>query len=189
MIIDQRYLSAHRECILHTFDDIHAHSKVGRGIVTAVSPGMLPDIDVKGWFSVGIHPWDTMEFSDEVFEQFLRDLDDERVVAVGECGLDALRGAPLHIQEEIFLRQAHVAAERRLPVIIHCVKAVHRLLALAPEAHQLSHAGAPWILHGFRGKNVLAHQLVSRGIGLSLGKKSPMIRDVASEFIYSETDE
>ena len=98
--------------------------------------------------SFGYHPWHGHERTPEWrrnLEQFL----DAAPGAVGEIGLDRWKpGLPYAGQEEIFLTQLRLAAERNLPVSIHCLQAwgrLHELLRdLPPPAHG-------FVLHSFGG--------------------------------------
>lgn len=152
---------------LSDFDDVHSHSCRGPRIITNLNvletPTTAPG---EAWYSAGIHPWDTVESpSQEVWSWLEAMAADPRVAAIGECGLDALRGAPLDTQEQLFRRQLELAASVGKPVIVHCVRAWHRLLAMhAPRRY-----GIPMIIHGFRGKPALARQLLDDGYDLSFG--------------------
>lgn len=56
----------------------------------------------------------------ELFSLLRRQLDDPLVVAVGEIGLDGFHDyAPLEAQESLLREQLELAAEHRLPVVIH----------------------------------------------------------------------
>lgn len=91
---------------------------------------------------------------------------DERIVAIGECGLDILRGASPKQQEDIFEQQALIAEQVGKPLIIHCVRATDRLLNI----HRKLRPSVPWIVHGFRGKPETAMQLLRAGMLISLGE-------------------
>lgn len=141
-------------------------------MLTSVSPGY--SIDTKpgeAWYSAGIHPWDTLTPPVEAEWQALDTLAaDPRVAAIGECGLDAMRGGPQEVQEEIFRRQAALAERVGKFLIIHCVRRYGRLM----ELHRELRPGQPWIVHGFRGKPELARQLLREGIQISLPPDSPL---------------
>lgn len=119
-----------------------------------------------GAVSVGLHPWKTgmVDFNTLAgkFETFLKS---NNVVAVGEIGLDKLRGAALPEQMAIFRLQAELAAQYEKPLILHIVRAfpdvirMHR--EMAPEM--------PWIVHGFNHKLDLAKELLQEGFMLSFG--------------------
>ena len=70
--------------------------------------------------AVGVHPNDCAEFNEETLAA-LRDLSQHpKVVAVGEIGLDYYWEKVEHAQQVYALRsQLALAAERRLPVILH----------------------------------------------------------------------
>lgn len=116
---------------------------------------------------------------------------DPAVVAIGETGLDALRGAPLDIQEEIFRQHIKASEELGKPLIIHLVKAYDRLMSIRKEMRP----AIPWIIHGFRGKPQLVGQLSSAGasnqIYFSIGERfnAESIAVIPSDRLLIETDE
>ena len=70
--------------------------------------------------SVGVHPHDTRECSDEVLDELVRLSGSPEVRAWGETGLDFNRmHSPRDEQEKWFVRQLEAAAERSLPMIFH----------------------------------------------------------------------
>lgn len=115
----------------------------------------------------GIHPWWTEKRAE--IEKMLHNmpqlLSHKQVIAVGECGLDALRGAPLTEQTDVFKAQIAMAEAAQLPVTLHVVRCFDRILQL----HKLLHPTTQWTVHGFRGKPTLAQQLLHAGINLSFG--------------------
>lgn len=153
---------------LADYTNIHAHAVSGKGIITNLDFADEPNTtDPEARYSAGIHPWSTFSpLPPEVWQWLERMANHPCVVAIGECGLDALRGAAMPLQEEIFLRQAKIAAMTGKPLIVHCVRAWHRLLAL----RKLLPAEPHPIIHGFRGKSPLARQLLEAGFDLSFGR-------------------
>ena len=63
------------------------------------------------------------------------------------------------------VRACSEAANHRLPLIIHCVRAWDKLFAMQKEMP----AGLTCIIHGFRGKPELAGSLLHHGFYLSFG--------------------
>tara|TARA_Y100001968_G_scaffold322693_1_gene359214 strand:+ start:812 stop:1597 length:786 start_codon:yes stop_codon:yes gene_type:complete len=85
-------------------------------------------------YSVGLHPLDTKHWNDETIS-ILREaaLDDSRVVAIGELGLDLFRNSNLDEQLAALLPQLDLAFELDLPVIIHCRDAADQMLKVLRE--------------------------------------------------------
>nr|WP_199300652.1 TatD family hydrolase [Coleofasciculus sp. FACHB-542] len=84
------------------------------------------------YFAVGLHPLDTEKWASETAEQ-IRSLasSDQRVVAIGEMGLDFYKAEDRERQIEVFEAQLAIAQQLDLPVIIHCRDAaatMHELL-------------------------------------------------------------
>ena len=123
--------------------------------------------------SVGLHPWSISSDWQETFSLVRAAAMDERVWAIGECGLDKARGAALSLQIEAFRAHALLAEEVHKPLLLHCVKAYDELLAVRREVetlcHQRSVVPQPWVLHGFRGKPEQAEQLMAKGLLFSFG--------------------
>jgi len=80
-------------------------------------------------YSVGVHPLDTKKWN-EVTKSALRmaALDDSRVVAIGELGLDLFRDSNLEEQLNVLRPQLDLALELDLPVIIHCRDAAESMM-------------------------------------------------------------
>lgn len=141
--------------------DTHTHKLSPSGIVNCqIGQTLEPNI----LYSVGHHPWNTSPFDET---QLIAQADLPQIVAIGECGLDNLRGPNLQRQQQIFSSHIHASETLRKPLIIHCVKAIDTLLAMKKESSPTQ----PWILHSFRGKPQQAMQLIDQGLHLSLGPK------------------
>jgi TatD DNase family protein len=85
-------------------------------------------------FAVGLHPLDAHKWQDTSAHQ-IRELarSDNRVVAIGETGLDYYKANNIEQQQEVFLAQLSIARELNKPVIIHCRDAATDLYNLLKE--------------------------------------------------------
>lgn len=146
--------------------DFHTHTlpqHPGTEFMLNVSPGQVP-ADVVAC-SVGLHPWEVTASWQVQLNLLRTDAVLPNVWAIGECGLDALRGEEMPLQIEAFRAQVQLADEVGKPVIVHCVRAFEVLLRLHKELQPRQ----PWIVHGFRGKPALAQQIMAKGMLLSFG--------------------
>lgn len=70
--------------------------------------------------AVGVHPHNAKLYDDAIEHELLARLDDPRVVALGEIGLDFHYDlSPRDVQEQVFRRQIALAKEAGLPVALH----------------------------------------------------------------------
>ncbi len=71
--------------------------------------------------SVGIHPCKVVENKDITVQKLLNYAKNKKVIAIGECGLDYIKGAEetKELQKQVFLTHLHACKESGLPVIIH----------------------------------------------------------------------
>jgi len=75
------------------------------------------------WASTGVHPNDANSEID--FNEFKQLARDEKVVAIGECGLDYFRimnneSGIREKQKKTFTKQVELAKELKKPVVLHC---------------------------------------------------------------------
>jgi len=69
---------------------------------------------------IGVHPHDAKTLDDDVLVEIEKMTDSDRVVAIGEIGLDYYRDlSPRKIQQTAFRRQLELAVDLKMPVVIH----------------------------------------------------------------------
>lgn len=111
------------------------------------------------WATVGLHPHEAGRASSELWEALRDLLDRDRVVAVGETGLDYhYMNSPKAIQREALAVQLRLGAELALPVILHSRGAGEDLLeVLAGEAD----AGQRVIFHCYSEGTEILRELLA----------------------------
>lgn len=86
--------------------------------------------------SVGIHP---MEDSDSPAElKKIVDENYEKIVAIGECGLDFATDVDKEKQQKLFRNQIKLAVKYKKPLIIHARKAVDEVVKILEEYKNIS---------------------------------------------------
>ena len=83
------------------------------------------------YYSVGLHPLEANKWASHS-KSILKNaaLDDSRVVAIGELGLDFFKSDNAKKQIDALLPQMHLAYELELPVIIHCREAADEMIKI-----------------------------------------------------------
>ena len=86
------------------------------------------------YYSVGLHPLDANQW-DQDSEYVLKDAikNDNRIVAIGEMGLDLFKNNDIEMQIAALLPQMRLAFECNLPVIIHCRNAASELISICKD--------------------------------------------------------
>jgi TatD DNase family protein len=144
--------------------------------------------------AIGIHPHEAEEFDEETPHALRMLAGCEKVVAIGEIGLDFFHNhSPREIQLLRFEEQLDLAEELNLPVIIHDREAHEETLdMLRPRKGRLR-----GVLHCFSGDRAMAKECLDMGFYLSVAgpvtyRNSEPLRDVVREIplgrLLLETD-
>ena len=148
--------------------DIHTHRPDADGALISVDPRHF-DPQPGKWYSVGFHPWhDVGQLTQADFDLLGHCAAHPQVLAIGETGIDHLRGDALPIQTEAFIRHLRLAYDLGKPVVAHCVKAAQDILA---ARHKASLNDVPLIIHGMRGNVHVAKTLLEASCYLSFGPR------------------
>jgi TatD DNase family protein len=170
---------------MNSFVNIHHHGP-SSGSVSIQNFDYWEDLELpKGFFSAGIHPW--FPPTEEQWVAIQKAWDDPRCLALGECGLDRLRGDKLEEQKKWFELQLQ---SQDLPVLIHAVKVDAELW----EVFQ-AFPSKKWVIHGAMGKWERWKKFVSEGVCFSFGKgllndaaTQETFRNIPMEQLFLETD-
>ena len=168
---------------IHTHVSVHPESEI-----RSLAPEELSTDNRSFYASIGIHPWTLTEENANIQWKALHEsIKDKRIVAIGECGLDKLKGPSMELQTAVFKQEAALAEDSSLPLIIHCVKAFNELIQLKKEISP----SQPWIIHGFRGKLPLALDCIRHGFYLSIGShfQENTLKTIPLDRLFIETDE
>lgn len=154
------------------------------------------------WATVGLHPNDNL---DEVFniDEYRALALRERVVAIGEIGLDYFRTtdvSAIAIQRKRFEEQLQLASELALPVVLHCRDSAKQAIETS-RAHEdmisilRSHKMHKGIVHSFTGTAQHAKAYIEEGFFVGLNgiitfvpEYHEMVRSLPFERIVTETD-
>lgn len=117
--------------------------------------------------ALGVHPSETGELDEKRF-QWLKDCCSlEKVVAVGEIGLDYHWKEPEEtIQKKWFERQLELARETKLPVVIHSRDAAKDTLDMMKSAHAEEIGG---VIHCFSYTKEIAREYLNMGYYFGIG--------------------
>lgn len=145
--------------------------------------------------TVGIHPCKVSELNDERMEQMRDFCSGDKIVAVGEIGLDYYwMSDPKEVQKEWFIRQLRLAKEVNLPVVIHSRDASQDTFDIMKAEHAGTTGG---VIHCYSGSVEMAREYVKMGYFLGIGgvvtfKNSKTLKKLAAEIplehIVIETD-
>jgi len=143
--------------------------------------------------TIGVHPHDAAKATDETFERLRELAAHPKVVALGEIGLDYFHDfSPRDVQRAVFARQLGLAAEARLPIIIHSRDAWEDTRDILRQEWR-----GEGILHCFTGDATMARQALDAGFCLAFGgvltfPKAEPVREAArltpADRLLIETD-
>lgn len=165
--------------------DIHTHRlDAGPEAIISVEPAAFAPQPGR-LYSVGYHPWNGIPQSLGALDAIANH---PQVVAIGETGLDALRGVSIAEQELLFAHHIALAQQLGKPVIAHMVRTSQQLIKVW---RHMQPSGISLIIHGMRGNENVARTLIDAGCYLSYGERfNPnALRATPPDRILAETDE
>jgi TatD DNase family protein len=146
--------------------------------------------------AVGIQPNYCAEAAADDWDEVVKLVDRENVVALGETGLDRYWDhTPFDVQQDYFDRHLRLSQERGLPFIVHLRDCEADILAMLREAR--SRGPLEGVMHSFTGSAEGAAACTELGLYISFAgmvtyKKSQDLRDIAATIpddrILIETD-
>lgn len=117
--------------------------------------------------AVGVHPNETAELNEDLLNWLKTVSGTEKVVAIGEIGLDYYWDEPdRDIQKHWFIRQMDMAKEVGLPVIIHSRDAAADTLDLMKAQNARDLGG---VIHCFSYGKEMAREYLNMGFYLGIG--------------------
>jgi len=148
------------------------------------------------WSSAGIHPNHAAEAQSGDWDAIVALASEERVVALGETGLDLYwKDTPLPLQQDYFDRHIRLSQATGLPLVIHQRETVGEILEMLTAARQRGPFRG--IMHSFTGTIDQAAAFVDLGLHISFAgmvtfKKSDDLRSVVptvpADRLLVETD-
>lgn len=146
--------------------------------------------------SAGVHPHDASGFSHLDLDFFANTFKKEKVIAVGEIGLDYFRNhSPKDIQKDVFAVFLDLSLSEKLPFIIHNREATGDLIDTAdPIVGKKNYGG---IIHCFNGDKDLMRWALDSGLIISFAgnltyKKADELREalkyIPTDRLLVETD-
>jgi len=146
--------------------------------------------------AVGVHPNETAELNDRQLDWLAAAAgEEERVVAIGEIGLDYYWNEPeRELQKHWFVRQLDVARRADLPIVVHSRDAAKDTLDIIKAEHAADMGG---VLHCFSYGVELAREYLNMGFYLGIGgvitfKNAKKLKEVVEympmEQLVLETD-
>lgn len=141
--------------------------------------------------AVGQHPGTKEEFD---YDYFLKLAKNEKVVGIGECGLEYyhIKDASLwEKQKEVFIKHLELAREVNKPIIIHCRDAHEDLLEILRLEAELPSG----VMHFFTGNLEQAKKYIELGFYISFSgvitfanAYDEVVKNIPLEKILIETD-
>lgn len=145
--------------------------------------------------AVGVHPDEVGELNEVNFAWLKDQCSQEKIVAVGEIGLDYYWDKEQHgIQKEWFVRQLRMARELGMPVIVHSREAAADTMEILKQEYREE---VPVVVHCYSYSPEMAREYLRMGYYLGIGgvvtfknsrKLKETVKEAPLERLLLETD-
>ena len=141
--------------------------------------------------ALGIQPEEINDYTEDNLKFIEEHIDDDKILAVGEIGLDYHYECNKELQKELFKKQLDIAKRHNKPVIVHsrdCIMETYNIL---------KETNVKGIMHCYSGSVEMAKKFVELGFLLGIGGVSTfknaskildVIKNISLEYIVLETD-
>lgn len=141
--------------------------------------------------ALGIQPEELYDYNDNSLKFIEEHINDEKIIAVGEIGLDYHYDTDKDLQKELFKRQLEIAYKYNKPVIIHsrdCIQETYNIL---------KESKVKGTMHCYSGSKEMALEFIKIGFSIGIGGVSTfknaknivdVIKNIDLEYIILETD-
>jgi TatD DNase family protein len=174
--------------------DVRCIITVGTDLDSSRAAAALAQKHASVYAAVGVHPHDATQVGRDTLEELRRYAGNDKVVAIGEIGLDFYRNlSPHDRQKEAFVAQLELARQINKPVIIHDRDAHAETMAIMRDKAR------NWrgVLHCFSGDSEMALEIIQMGFYISFAgpvtfenarRLQALARELPLERILIETD-
>lgn len=182
--LDDRRFDKDRDKIISSLKDSGVDIVINPGadLQTSIKAVSLAEEYDNIYAAVGVHPHSAKEMDDSTVAVLKSFTNREKVVAVGEIGLDYhYDNSPRDIQRKRFVEQLNMAKEVDLPVIIHSRSAAGDTFDILKEAQDGNLEG---VLHCYSGSIEMALEYIKLGFYISIAgpvtfKNARILKEVA----------
>ncbi len=116
--------------------------------------------------TVGVHPSYVNETSEIYFDELEIIIKNNKVYAIGECGLDYYWNKDnIDLQKRYFIYQIELAIKYNLPLVIHCREATSDMFEILNKYK----GKIKYVLHGYSGSLEMAKRFISIGAKIGIG--------------------
>jgi len=142
--------------------------------------------------AIGFHPTELLEFDSECLKWLEEHINDEKIIALGEIGLDYhYDNTDKNKQINVFRKQLEIASKYKKPVIVHSRDAMKDTYDILSEFELRGS------IHCFSGSLEMATRFIKLGFYIGIGGVSTyknaknivdVIKNIPLEYILLETD-
>lgn len=143
--------------------------------------------------TLGIHPEEVDNITDESFKLIEEHINDNKIVAIGEIGLDYHYTTDnKEKQKEVFIKQLDIAQKYNKPVVIHIRDSMNDTIEIIKNYKELKKD-----IHCYSGSLESAKELIKMNCKLGIGgvltfkngkKLQEVVKNIDLEYLLLETD-
>ena len=139
------------------------------------------------YVAIGIIPTEWRQYKDDTIAEFEKLINDEKIIAIGEIGLDYYWEKDdeiVKIQKEMFKRQIELANKYNLPILIHCRNAYNDCLNIIKKFHVKRKS----IMHCYSGSLEMARLFIKENFAIAFGGVLTFKNSIECKNVFDNLD-
>lgn len=196
-LADERY-DEDRETVINNFeaDNLEFVIEIGSDYPSSLKAFELGQKYKNIYTALGVHPHEAKNVTKENYEHFKQLAKNEKVVAIGEIGLDYFYDlSDRETQKRVFAEQLELADSLNLPVILHIRDAYEDAFNILKDNKDKLNNGV--LFHCYSGSKEMAEQFMKHfdmyfafggAITFKKAKKEEIIKTIPRDRLLIETD-